>query len=97
MHKILYDILRLVKFYFKLSNLGIFEKRNPADILMVIKEFILSESKVYNPVFRKMNRTAEKSALLLATLIDLYIKERKDKTLDEILNVLKTEIIKRKG
>ena len=96
MKQIIYDIYRLIKFYLKLSNLGVFSSHNPISLLLVIKEFILSESKVYNSNARIICRTHEQNAELLGNLIDVYIKTKSKTTLEQIFEVLRMTIVKGK-
>lgn len=94
MKKLIYNMYRLIKFYFKLSKVGAFETRSPLGLLLVIREFILSESKVYDSNARVMFRTPEQNAQLLACLIDTYLNTKSKTTLEQILEVLKMTIMK---
>ena len=96
MKKIIYDIYRLVIFYLKLVKIGAFTKHNPIGILLVIKEYVLSESTVFNASERILCRTHEQNAQLLCNLIDTYIKTKSKATLEQILEVLKMTIVKGK-
>ena len=96
-YKFFENILALVrsfKFLTVLNRFRIFQRRNPEDVLRVIRAFILSESPYYaNNI--KMNRSTSNSAILLSILIDTYLGSHSDKHLEQLLEVLKNEFIKR--
>ena len=62
----------------------------------MIKEFILSESEVYDSDMRVLYRTPEQNAQLLANLIDTYLVTKSKTTLDQILEVIKMTIMRGK-
>ena len=94
MKKVIYDIFRLVKFYFKLNKIGVFRAYTPLNLLLVIKEFILSESQVYDGSMRVVYRNPIQNAQLLANLIDTYLKTKSKTTLNQIFEVIRMTIIK---
>ena len=96
MKKVIYDIFRLIKFYLKLSKLGVFKTYTPLNLLIVLKEFVLSESKVYDSNLRILYRTPEQNSQLLANLIDTYLVTKSKTTLEQILEVIKMTIMRGK-
>ena len=75
---------------------GIFGSSSPEVILNVIKKFVSLEAPFYsNKVV--MNRSMEKSILLLSSLITSYLETKSDVTLDQILTVLKEEFLRRES
>lgn len=91
----LYNILRLIKFLFSLLREGVFAKKNPEQILILILLLVKSEWKYYNKKV-VMSRSIETSTKLLESLIKTYRETHSEVTLDQILQVLKEEFIKRK-
>ena len=96
MKKLIYNMYRLIKFYFKLSKIRAFDTHSPLSLLLVIKEFVLSESNVYDSNMKIMYRTPIQNAQLLANLIDTYMKTKSKTTLEQIFEVLKMMIMKGK-
>ena len=87
---------RLIKFYFKLSKIRAFDTHSPLSLLLVIKEYILSESNVYDSNMRVIYRTPIQNAQLLANLIDTYMETKSKTTLEQIFEILKMTIMKGK-
>lgn len=92
----LYNLINYCKFlYLLLKNQGIGNK-SPDIILKVIKIFISLESNRY-PNSLYFNRGIAESSTLLCSLIDSYLNTKSEVTLNQLLEVLKEEFIKREG
>lgn len=88
------NIIKLLRFSFYLYYQNLFRDGDPQLVLRVIQGYINLESQNYkNSVV--YGRTVGTSVKLLSTLIDEYFENKSDKTLDQILEVLKVEFIKR--
>ena len=77
-----------------LNKAGVFTSRNPEDVLQVIGAFLLSESAYYRNSI-KMGRDVSSSTALLLVLIDFYLEGHSETHLEQLLEVLKNEFIKR--
>lgn len=89
------SIINYVKFIYFLRK-GIFGSNSPEVILHVIKKFISLEAPFYSDKV-VMNRSMNKSILLLSSLITSYLETKSDVTLDQIFTVLKEEFLKREN
>ena len=89
------NTIRFLKFSARIFKGNIFRDGNPQLVLRVIQEFISIESVNYENIL-KNNRTVEESNKLLSTLIDNYFETKSERTLNQLLEVLKEEFIKRK-
>lgn len=86
--------VRSFKFMIALNKAKVFVNRNPRDVLQVIGTFLLSESPTYkNSIV--MGRDLTSSTALLLVLIDLYLEGHSETHLNQFLEVLKNEFIKR--
>ena len=72
----------------------IFHNGNPKDVLKVLQKFVEKAWSEY-PDTVVMNRSTVQSAALLGVLIDQYYKTGSNTILEQILEVLKNEFIKR--
>lgn len=89
------NIIKLFKFSLYLQRNHIFRDGDPKLVLRVIQRFIELEAGNYeqNTV---MGRSVPASTKLISTLIDKYFDSKSDRVLNQILEVLKEEFIKRK-
>ena len=96
--KILYikicNIIRFLKFSVSIYKNNIFRDGNPQLVLRVIQKFISIESANYADTIVN-NRSVEASVKLLSVLIDDYFENKSERTLNQFLEVLKEEFIKR--
>lgn len=92
----LYNILRFFKFGFNILREGVFSNKDPEQILTLILLLVKSECLYYNKKKIVMSRTIETSTKLLESLIKTYRETHSEVTLNQILQVLKEEFIKRK-
>ena len=83
-----------LKFLKELNKLKVFKTNNTEDILRVISTFIMIKVSHY-PNTVKMSRDIIGSTALLLALIDLYLEGHSEKHLEQLLEVLKNEFIKR--
>lgn len=89
----LLSVLNYIKFTYFLSK-GIFGSNSPEVILKMICKFVTLEAPFYsNKVV--MGRSVKKSAELLCSLVNSYIETKSNTTLNQIIEVLKEEILKR--
>ena len=88
------NIIKLLKFSFYLYRKNIFRDGDPKLLLRVIQKFVELESGNYSETL-KLGRSVKASTKLLVTLIDEYMENKSDKVLNQILEVLKVEFIKR--
>ena len=89
------SIINYIKFVFFLST-GIFGSNSSEVILKVISKFVALEAPFYSNNI-VMGRSMNKSIELLNTLISCYINTKSDVVLDQIVEVLKREFLKREG
>ena len=87
-------LIRSFKFMVALNKAGVFISKNPEDILQVIGVFLLSESSMYRDKVI-MGRDLSSSTALLLVLIDFYLESHSETHLEQFLEVLKNEFIKR--
>ena len=95
MKKSIRSIINYVKFVYFLRK-GIFGSNSPEVILQIIKKFVSLEAPFYSDKI-VMNRSMEKSILLLSSLITSYLETKSDITLDQIFTVLKEEFLRREN
>ena len=88
-----YSVINYLKFAYFLRK-GIFGSNSPAAVLKLISEFVMLEAPFYSNKI-VMGRTMNKSIQLFRTLVNSYTETKSDVTLDQILEVLKEEILKR--
>ena len=91
--QMLYKIYLLGRY---LYNERVFHNGKPEDVLKVIQKFTEKAWSEY-PDKIKMNRTPVQSAALLGVLVKRYYETGSDTILDQILEVLKNEFIKRES
>ena len=90
----IYNIFKLLKFSLYLNKQEVFGKGNPQLLLKVIKGYIELDSTSYRNSIVS-GRSVSSSVKLIGTLIDEYFESKSDKILDQILEVIKVEFIKR--
>lgn len=95
MKKSIRSIINYVKFVYFLRK-GIFGSNSPEVILQIIKKFVSLEAPFYSDKI-VMNRSMERSILLLNSLITSYLETKSDVTLDQIFTVLKEEFLRRES
>lgn len=88
------NIIKLLKFSLYLCQQDIFGKGNPDLLLKVIKGYLELDSDSYRNSIVS-GRSVSSSVKLISTLIDEYFESKSDKVLNQILEVLKVEFIKR--
>ena len=88
------DLIRSLQFVWTLNKKHVFKNKNTEDILKVINTFTLSEVSTY-PNKVKMGRDITSSTALLSVLIDLYLENHSEVHLEQLLEVLKNEFIRR--
>ena len=88
------NFIRLLHFSYYLYKKDIFNQGDPRLVLRVLQEFTFWSSREYDSTL-VMNRDACQGASLLHTLIDKWFKDNSSITLNQILQVLKTEFIER--
>lgn len=88
------NLINYIKFFYFLSKGKIIGDKNPEVILRAIKIFISLESPRYPNTFY-FGRDMIKSSELLQVLIDSYLETKSEVTLDQLLEVLKEEFIRR--
>lgn len=86
--------VRSIQFLTTLNKLRVFQRRNPEDVLRVLRIFICLEAPYYRDTV-KMNRNMAASVNLLSVLINTYLRRHSDTHLEQLLEVLKNEFIKR--
>ena len=91
----LVSIIKLVSFNCKLLKGNTLCKAAPESILKVIEIYIDTMFKKSRSEKLTMNRTLSQSALLLQALIKKWLSDGSDITLNQILEVLRNEFIKR--
>ena len=67
----------------------------PKDILKLISEYIRIECPFYECTKIVKSRDVQKSSMLLSNLINSYVETSSEVTLNQILDVLKEEFLKR--
>ena len=90
----IYDIVRLLKFCWRLMRLEVFSTHNPVGLLLLIQAFIFSESKTYNKEAKVLFRSYEQNAELLVKLIEVYLQTKSNETLKQVLELIRMMIVK---
>jgi hypothetical protein len=91
--QMLYNIYLLGRYLYEER---VFHNGKPEDVLKVIQKFTENAWSEY-PDKVRMNRTPVQSAALLGVLVRKYYETYSDIILDQILEVLKNEFIKRES
>lgn len=89
------SILNYTKFMYFLGQ-GIFGSSSPNVILKLLCKFIALEAPFYSDKM-VMGRSTKKSVQLLNALTTSYLETKSETTLDQILEVLKAEFLRREG
>lgn len=89
------SILNYTKFMYFLGQ-GIFGSSSPNVILKLLCKFIALEAPFYSNKM-VMGRSTKKSVQLLNALTTSYLETKSETTLDQILEVLKAEFLRREG
>ena len=89
-------LYKIYKFSIYLYQDRIFHNGYPLDVLKVLKKFIELACSEYCTTL-VMNRNPNQSSELLSTLIERYYNTGSNTTLEQILEVLKNEFIKREN
>ena len=89
------SIINYAKFAYFLCK-GIFGSNSPEVILKVIQKFVALEAPFYSNRI-KMGRSMNKSIELLSALITSYLETKSNVTLEQIMEVLKEEFLKREN
>ena len=88
------NFFRLLTFVKYLHKNKLFGTRDPKFVLKVVQKYIEIESYTYSDKFI-LSRSKEQSIGLLSVLIDKYMETESDNILEQIIEVLKTDFIKR--
>lgn len=88
------NFFRLLIFVKYLHKNKLFGTRDPKFVLKVIQKYLEIESYTYSDKFI-LSRSKEQSTCLLSVLIDKYMETESDNILEQIIEVLKTDFIKR--
>jgi len=91
---ILNNYYRFWKFIWKVYKSKVFTYKKSEDVLTIISILLGTEAKYYNSK-KIMNRNNIESYKLIEALIRKYKETKSDVILNQILEVLKEEIIKR--
>ena len=92
--KSLYNFINYCKFIYLLLKERLIGNDSPRTILKVIRSFISLEAPRYQDSLY-LSRGISQSSLLLQALIDTYLETKSEVTLNQLLEVLKEEFIKR--
>jgi hypothetical protein len=79
---------------FVVSSMKVFRGDSPELILKVIEIFVTIESPLYKDTLY-LGRSIKNSASLLKSLVESYLETKSGVTLNQIMTVLKEEIIER--
>ena len=79
---------------FVVFSIKVFRGSSPELILKIIATFVVLESPLYKDTLY-FNRSMTDSAFLLKSLIESYLETKSEVTLNQIMTVLKEEIIER--
>lgn len=90
----LINLDRLINFSYDLYKRDIFRLNDPKLILRVVQSFVLFSHREYKDTI-VMSRDVHKSAELLSVLIDKWFEDNSNKTLNQIIEVLKNEFVER--
>ena len=93
-YKEISNFVKLLKFMFYLYRTRTFCENASVSILKVIQKFIELKQEEFSNV--ALNRTSEQSYRLLSVLTNEYIETKSETTLNQLLEVLKVEFIRRK-
>lgn len=88
------NFFRLLTFVKYLHKNKLFGTCDPKFVLKVVQKYIEIESYTYSDKFI-LSRSKEQSTCLLSVLIDKYMETGSDNILEQIIEVLKTDFIKR--
>ena len=88
------NIIKFLKFSFFLYKQHVFRDGNPSLVLRVIQKYIELESSNFSDSLC-LGRSIKSSTKLLSTLIDEYFETKSERALNNTLEVLKEEFIKR--
>lgn len=91
----IYSFFKCIEFATYLNKLRVFQKGEPILILKVIQKYFEIAKFNYTDT-EVLNRDVNASVKLLGALIDTYFENKSEVTLNQFLEVLKTEFIKRK-
>ena len=86
----------LIEFACYLLKIKAFKDNSPATVLRVIQKFVDLLGPNYKGKAVVMGRSTAQSSLLLSALIDKWYKDKSKVALEQILEVLKNEFIRRK-
>ena len=89
------NLIRFVTFMSHIWKRKVFNERNPQVVLRVVQEFLIVDCNSYVDTI-KNNRSIQASANLISVLIEDYLENKAERTLEQIIEVLKEEFIKRK-
>ena len=95
LYKRVVNLYRLGFFINYLYKNDIFSKGEPELILRVIQEFVWCAFREYDGSKKVLGRTVSQSTMLLIALIDKWFEDKSVKTLDQIMEVLRNELIER--
>ena len=79
---------------FVISSIKVFRGNSPELILKIITAFVTLEAPLYKDTLY-LGRSTTKSAELLQSLVESYLETKSGVTLNQIMTVLKEEIIER--
>lgn len=86
--------INYIKFSYFLVRKRVFGSKSPSVVLEIAKEFLMLQAPLYpNSTF--LGRSFPKSAELLKSLVLSYLETKSEITLEQIMEVLKEEFIKR--
>ena len=85
------------KFLLYLRDVKAFSNENPALVLRIIQRYLELAVLTYHDNSFEMGRTINQSSLLLSALIDKWFRDKSSNSLEQILEVLKNEFIRRKN
>ena len=94
MFKKLHNMYRYLRFCLILLRLGVFSRRNPFGVLLILKEYLLSEGKVYNEDLKVLYRTPEQTAQLIANLVDSYGETKSETSLKQMFELIRLLVMK---
>lgn len=90
------NIVDFITFIYLLIKNKVFSSRSQLNILLAICTYVQVKHKYYNKQLRIMSRTPVESYKLLCSLCKSYAETKSLTTLNQIVEVLKEEIIDRK-
>lgn len=90
------SVINFTKFIYYIVRTGIFGSNSPETILKMISKFVSLEAPFYsNRIVR--GRSMKKSIDLLGALVTSYLENKSDTTLEQVVEVLKEEFLKREN